>query len=656
MTSKIYEDKEKVKKINTWIGNAIRRNLKSLNDVKQHLINNEGEQDNSATDTFSKVIMTVLQTKQQENKVVLRDGAFGKEIHVFFSATNIPIKCLTNDVLYMRMLLKKLIDATGLPDKTRTLIYDSNIVSMTVASKNFLLDQTTRAGFIQDYDSNFSSIFLKGTLSEQDLNVLVQNKPNTDDFYWDGTKYLYFGNNDLYVICPSDYSEKEILEKMESMVYLRSKKSTFALGEKKITPDNKVKFLYQDVKPNDFCPSYWFAPVDVSCDFLFEMSLNYNDLFEFVYEQDTNVCDWPPNLAYWDTLQQCFDFVAVLGLTGVGMPESLRKQIADWVDSYVYYKSEILKIRNVMQKIERVFHDFLNAFLNNSTFERYGNILKKAEEALEGSKEVVKIKYYSDAVAFLNQLPFCRMINNQFKGQVIEVLKEVIRILKNFFKGSKFDTIMVEIRTCAKQIMAFLPNVGKDDACYPFIVAGGGLTGELIIQSNQDQDPVSTRVNKQLKNQRKKTEKKKKEKEQAKNTMLDRDNIIREYVSFYINNRPKSKKKLTSLEERELMNIFLYWFNNITNDNMRGQILERAQTTVDTKKYKFDETLDAFATDLYALRHTRGKKVPKLHVFFKNALDGYNALNKVQTDTVNMTTNDTAMEVEEEDVKEEENK
>lgn len=656
MTDKIISNiKSNSKKINTWIGDAIRKNIKSLEEIKAYLNEEGGKQAKGKLDSYSKIIQTVLQARMKENKVILREGTFNKELKLYLSAASIPTKCLTNDILYLLMVSKRILISMDIDEDLEDLYLFSNLDKVTIISQNFLLDEPTVKGYIQDYDSEFSGICTPYTRDDKATTEIVDSKPNIGTFKWGGDTYKYFGNTDICVVALSNYDDQTILGRLKNMVYLKNERNMFSLGERRVSADNKIKFLYQELKPESFCPSFWFSPQEINCNFFFEYSVGYYDLLDYIYDDKTSTFRWPDNLFYWENMQQCFDFLAVVGLTSLKITEQQKNQIADWIDDFAYSKSELLKIKNAQSKVERVFHDFLNSFLNNSTFERYVNLLTKAEQVLKAVEDNTKLEYYTEAVAFLNQLPFCRMINNQMKPGVTEILKNVVKVLKDFVKGTKPSSIINDIRGVAREIYALLPGKDMINACFPFIAAGGGLVGDLISFNNKANDPVYARVDKQVNNQKKKAAKKKKDQEDEKDVMMNRDDVVREYFTLYIENRPKNAPKISDLVKRDIVNLLVYWFNNIAGERNKALIIKNAQTAKETKKYKKELVIDQFVKDMLEMLKPRKRGTAKTSVVFKAAQAGLTALQKANAniDSTKLESND-KMEVEEESDEEDE--
>lgn len=635
--------------ISALINEIAKQNIIELNDIKAYLTKNASRKEASA---YSKVIQTVLQTKTQGDKIILKDGTFTKTLTLHLCYNNVILKCLTNDLLTFRMFLNDVMVALNVSGPIKAVFEDSEINHLTVVSENFKTEAPTEKGFIQDYDSGFSAICPMEVRDNPVVNSIIAEKPGRATFTYLDNEYKYFGNTELCVICPVELSDDEIAQKIADMKYLKHEKSEFALGEKKVSADGKVKFLYQSMKPENFCPSYWFAPKNVKCTILIECNVDYNTLFDYLDGGLKTGIIWPDNLFYWDTIQQCFDFLAVFALTHVtndGQSATIIEKISGWVDEYDRVKPVLLDVKSAHQKIERVFHDFINSFLNNSSFERYANLALKVATTLDDVNKIRKNSYYNEVTSFLAGLPFCKMINNQFKPEVYKALSDLSTIMRNFVKGSKPTGIVSDIRAIARTIYDFLPKSDLATACFPFIAPEGGLLGDLSEVEGQHKDPLMDKISKQVDKKNKEKAKARKDIESQVETMLNRDELLREYFLKYWRSRPKNARKILGIDYSNLTKIMLAAINtNLVAESAIKDLVTKATEAknLQTLKYKKDKLIEMFIDDfaIFANPRIRASKKKYTLPYFQTALDMVTNQDKVET-----TGTDDKMEVESDD-------
>lgn len=603
------------------LNEIIRLKITDLNEIKEKVAETIAGKDRQGR--ISNIINTILQTKLDGEKIILRDGIFSKPLKVYMCYSSIPIRCLTNDHLFIRMLADKIMKAKEMDDRTYKFYSSCSITSMTITSENFEYELPAMSGLIQDYDQSFSAICSEAFAESPAVNQIIQDKPERGVLTLYGEDYQYFGTSDLAVICSLKLTDDEIVNKVKNMKFFRTEKNKFKLGEKVILAKKKLKYMYQSIGPENFCPAYWFSPVDVKCNFLFELEIDYNDLFDFIYDGIKDELMWPTNLCYWDTLNQCFDFLAVVALTHSDIPDEKRTRLTKYATDYHKNFSTLTKMKTIQLRIERAFHDFLDAFLNNSGYERFIFLAQKIDSLIVEDEKVKKLDGYVEAVTFLNNLPFTSLINNQLKDNRISItLKELSKVLKNYIKGTNATNILGDIRQAASQIVSFLPNKTILDARFPFIVAGGPLFGELITFNNKDSDLIFQKIDARIAKEDKAKKKKKKEIEEKVNQIVSSGNTLVDYFKKYYLSRPKNSNQIDSFDYEKVVSMMRNYFSGPDTTNDYREIFLRAMASQDPSwKFKKDPFIETFIKDFKAAtkKRKKGKKVYVSQKFYDTA-------------------------------------
>ncbi|MBO7693955.1 MAG: hypothetical protein J6Y28_07380 [Acholeplasmatales bacterium] len=621
------ELKNNSKDIENWINLIINRNLTNLDEIKKVLADNKYRNTNDGR--FAKIVATVIQAKTKGDKIILKDGMFSKNLRIYIPAADVSVKCLTNDHLFLHMLCTKIFDADkDMTDEFKEALMDSTIASVTYASENFILNADTSTGLIQDYDSTFSAVCSDDFRQSDKLNEVIDNKENVGYFNLYDTDYRYFGNSDLCVIGDPKMSNKDIYDRIQNMTYLRTDKNKFREGERLIRKDDKLKYMYQQIAPENFCPAFWFAPSEVKCNFLFEFSMDYNDVFNMLYNPSTKEIVIPADLCYWDTLNQFFDFIGVYSIASLDLTNQARRDLMEWTkDYYGFYAPALVKVKKIYMGIERLFKDFLNSFLNNSSYDRYLFMLKKIETLLKDEKtyrEDLKEKW-TEAISFITGLKFTRMIQNQFKQNVLGILKELQSAVRNYVKGSNPQNIMAEIRGVAGKIYKLLPSDTMDDACFPFICPLGPLFGNQIVVNNPQSDVILSKVTKQVEKKVKETKKKKTKVAKELEIIGKTSARYKAYISKYFNARPKNKKAIDPMDANQIANFITTFLINFASETQAKPILARAIETEDQDKIKYKEEplFEIFIKDFAAAKKATPQKKATVSPGFAQAMRRY---------------------------------
>lgn len=623
--------KAKSSKLGRLIGEIVRNGYdKDLASIKKFLLTKRNRSEIDA-----RIITTVLQARQENEKIILKDNTFSKPLSYYLSYGPVSTTCLTNDQLYLLMLSKRLQAALKITPKLENFLSKSFVRNVTFISNNFSADIPTYKGFIQDYDPLFSAICPETERTIDMVNDFVDNNRGRDTFVFFGNTYKCFGDKRIYVIYPENMNDDNIKNKILEMKYLYNDKSVFGLGEKTIDADNKLKYLYKTVSPEGFCPSFWYNTNGVECYILIEYEMDYNNLFEYLTTDSPNVIDYPKNMCYWDTFQQAMDFLSVFALTNLTMSEDNKNKILEWIDDYNNIKSYFNKWRDNQLKMERVFHDFLNGFLNNSELSRFANLLQKAISCIETYKALVADKEnFQDFMKFISFLPFCQMINNQMKADVYTTLVSLAKVLRNYVKGISPESIVNDVRGVAKSIFEFLPGRDIEKAAFPFICPGGSIAGDLIKFNEIKSDPLRRNVDRASKRVYALRSKDQQKKKDALDTLMGIKDTVKDFLVRYMEEKAKKEKlKLfTSRIQRDtLADIFSLYINAFASDEEKKDLLNTVLTDKRRKNYPL---LNAFMQDFTVWRDPKKKKKQVSERFLKAVNAFLGGINKEDVEVI----------------------
>lgn len=469
----------------TRVANELRkRDNLSLEDIKDALKNNTKLK---ATD--AKIIDTILKCKMKEDKILLKDDTFAKQLSFYIVGRDIKTKYLTNDYLYLNMIASRFVFPDQDSNVSLPLLLNGAVLqNVTIVSQNFNVTTDTTKGLIQDYDGTFSLICSKETQSSDLIEQIITQKPSAGTFDLNGSVYEYYGNEEACIIQVPGLGVDEVREKVKNMKFVHNENSVFVNGEKKVTADGKMKFISKKVFPESFCPSFWASPEPILCDFLFEFSLDYNVLFEYLEKYKGDELIIPPNICYWDNIKYFFDFLGVFYLTARDLPFDKATNIGNHVTAFKSVRDFCTAWKSQALNVQRVFQDFINSFLNNSSFSRFTFLYEKALTVHKSITELMKKQEFNNFCNVLKKFKTFFYINNQLERikDVVVVLSGIISCLKKYCEGSNNpDALWREIASVANKILLYLPNITEErDALFPFICSEGGFNDN--VSSNKE--------------------------------------------------------------------------------------------------------------------------------------------------------------------------
>lgn len=569
----------------TRVANELRKKgVVSLNEIQEALKNNSKLKQSDA-----KIIDTILKCKTKEGRILLKDDTFAKQLSFYVLGNDVSTKYLTNDYLYLNMIASKFVfPVQENPNNLSLLLGGAILLNVTIVSQNFSVNSETAKGLIQDYDGNFSLICSKETQDDNDLiEDIITNRPNFSTFYLDGSTYEYYGTEEACIIQVSGTSPETVRERVNNMKFVHNENSVFVNGEKKVTADGKMKFINKKVFPESFCPSFWASPEPIKCDFLFEFALDYNVLFEYLERTKGDELILPRNICYWDNIKYFFDFLGVFYLTARDISESESIDIGTYIFGFKTIKDFCVAWKSQALNVQRVFQDFVNAFLNNSSFARFTFIYEKALIVNKSITELMKKREYNNFCSFLKKFKTLYYINNQLQRmpEIVAILSSVINCLRKYCEGSNPDTLWREIVAVANKILSYLPNnILESDALFPFICSTGGFHDN--ISGNKE--------NNALLSVRRNVRKKIREKEQNKliiKSISDTSKSVNKDLKQYFQNfvRGNTKDISNAVENALIDALYDYFISSGEVESEREKLIE--YITIGTRPGRKTEAL-----------------------------------------------------------------
>lgn len=560
----LIKSKERSSNIKKWVSSAVGSNVKdNYEAVKKFLKDTKG-----ITDDYDAAIVTAIMKCKYDNKKIIFDTSlFNNKLKFYVAGASYQTKVVTNDQLYLAMLYNRIIEVSGEADPFQT-YYTINSVKIT--SDNFKEFSDRYTGYIQDYDPFFSCITVEGT-DRAVVGEILENKTNEVDFVYKNQNYKGWGTDNIALVAPVEMQQQDIFNAYDNMKYLRDKKGVLVLGVKRVKYTDNVVFFDKVIKPDNFCPAFWTTGTPIIINYLFELEMDYNDLFDILRELNKNnneQFNFTENLCYWDTLDDCMYFLGVFALTALELNKKPRDALADICAEYVRLKKQINKVRDNQMLLQRILQDFLNCFINDSEYIRFVNLYVKAEKCLNVKKE----GYDIDVLNFLNKLPFIGMIKNQLKKNVLDLIDEVYNVLGNYINGTNPSQIEPEVRNLAKKITDCLPKSSLKDAAFPFIAAPGGLLGTAF-----DDDKAVGVIERRVRQRNRKN----KEKQAADDRLINRISRVARNMKQITGNFlvDYARKKLAKTNKLNNENTFKEFKNLVLDQIKSDSELDEVVTT-----------------------------------------------------------------------------
>lgn len=607
-------------KISDLIKEINKKGFKSLDEIQEFLQLDTNYDAHIARN----IVDIVLQAKLKEKRLALKSDFFSKQLKVYIPYEAIPFQSLTNDSLYFEMIKSKIIDQKDYTPEEKGFLNKQELDSITLVSQNFNYGTQCVKGLIQDYDPKFSVICRPGIENADDIVAKVlDEKPGLGHFAYKGENYSFCGLPNICLIYERDLTDDEIKDKVKKVRFLHTEKNVFALGEKNIDKTGQLKYVFKNFKPDSFCPAFFSTPDNVMYNLLIELSVSYEDLFEYLSNILLKNSPWPGNLCYWDTFDVFFSFLSVFVLTNQDVPEDQKIDISLWIDEYQDNRSGISLIKKNHQKVESLFKEFYTLLMNTGDLKRLLNLLDKSKECIEEHNKFIKFEWYNGAIAFLRKMPFCKMIQNQLKGDIFITLGKMKSALEGFGAALvKSEVVVGNLRSVANEIYSYLPKLTMNDVCFPFIVPRGSISGEMI-NIGGNNDPFKQNVEKSIQKSIAQRTRSKAQAENEAKKLASREDVIIQYVTNYLADKHrKSKNKYGPGENEAIARYVVSYINFVATPEERQKFLMKALSQ--SARNKEDKLIDEFLRD-YSIGYGKGKKPREVGVKFFKAAQAMNS-------------------------------
>lgn len=442
---------------------------------------------------LTNIAWLISQTKIVNEKVVLSDRISEKPLYEYYPTYLENVIALTNDVLYLWMILcsdcQADTDESMMPRLLKKLITETGILEycqITSSPTNY--EGEAKKGYYQDFSGDFLALNLESLPEEQREAILNLEAPDTYKFSYDGGDYIARGNRAACVICLEDTDADYVRDAYDGMEKIKIDKGRLALGENILPIKKKPKFLNCKLKGERFCPCYMIFPKPINIAAFYKIKLDLNELFDSLDEQlrEYNGIYAPKNICYWDNLDSFVDFMWVYTLTSPVLDEAeyenLKNSFLYSLRNYEDNKGAFSAWRTNQLDLQRIVYEFYNAF---NTKINYDKMMKLKD----------RIKKFIENRALLNKHPSKDALNeffNTFKQNSIYIARQltpkcqivadmILKCLEKFEDGK--ITNKKEIQKVGIYIY-FLSSTPDDSPevypSFPFILSPGAFLGNVI--------------------------------------------------------------------------------------------------------------------------------------------------------------------------------
>ncbi|MBO6243356.1 MAG: hypothetical protein J6O41_02150, partial [Clostridia bacterium] len=430
----------------------------------------------------------LVSAKIMNGTIGLTDTLANKKLKRYSYMLDLEGKIFSNDRLMIEDLFVRCSELVNEKEKTEARYQDaSDVKSCKFCSPSFLYDGKCQKGYYQDFDEHFAAIGLEDLNVKEKEALLTFNKELwVRSWTYNNVQYHVYAYKDATVIASQDiiYNGTGI-ELYNKMVTFQGGKK-LALNWKQFELDKKIKYIDMKVFPDDFCPAFLILPRNVKVNVMFVSEYNYNDLYQAIIDllKNEGRLVFPTNLFYWDQMDECMDFLAILALMpNNGLNEDQRTALTEMYDKYKTLKPMLQAFGHVALRVIRYFKDFYYSFTTKINYDKLVTLQKRLADDLEEMRKLKNSSYYPDLIEWLQQMAeqigvaqYCykQATSAEFGGTIDKMISALNDLVDS--KGN----IIEQLKNICKCIY-FLTPCGEagSQPCIPYLFAIGGHLGAL---------------------------------------------------------------------------------------------------------------------------------------------------------------------------------
>lgn len=547
------------------ISELIKSRVKTADEIQAYFAQNLKIVKNESINFYK----TIVETKVLNGNIKISDTLTNKPLYSYIGTTGIKTRTISNDLLFCQLLFHN----QRIKNFAQLEVYENSgyIDKITFCSLPFVCNGEVKKGYYQDFSGEFSAIGMQ-IATEQARNRILGGEGNAVSFFCKGKEYISYGDENSCIVIPSTLvGSTEKIKQLYNEMKTFSTKSKITINEKISNVSSKVRFVSSSLNTESFCPAFLITPEQANYSVLFRIKYDYNKLLEEIkksYNSKQQLI-MPPNIFYWDTMSQLFDFIGVMGITCDFFDEKSRKQLLEIYDRYLTLKDVLELWKQNQMNYQRIIKDFFESFNNVINYDKLMVIRNRIKAYIEMRDMLIGDDSYNDVKQFIkvcNDLNLCGCIVSQFLPTTMNIADEMLRILDNLNNFS-VATLVNDLRRLGLAIynLTYIPNKNNTYISFPFIVSPGNFLGNVTAYQDLDKDPLAIIVE-EIKNRKEK-------KENAKS--LDAQQAI--YLL----------KNIDELENKVLMNTI----SSYLMSKNRGTTNEEMQEILNDLKSKLDENL-----------------------------------------------------------------
>lgn len=560
------------------------KNLKTFDEIKGFLASKYLNFENKTVNFLS----DISQTKVINGKLVVSDSFANKKISYRVCSNFNDIKFITNDFLWLAMNFK----SKWPDDSFSALKFDDKfkITKVNVISPPFLVDGDLNNGFIQDNTAGFFAYGLDN-LTTNEIDSLFKFDSNTTviKFSYLGKNYVSSSIKGYSVICLSDLIESARGLYGKQIYFNNDNFKKFAnIKAKTIEVKNKPRFIDSSLKPEDFCPAFLKLNGSMVVRMLFELSFDYNSLFDYAIKYANNnkdVLTYPEDFVYWDNLSGVMDLFTALVLCGstFGLGAEVIKQLRNTCEMYNQYRINFDIWGSVMMRIQKIIVEFYNSFNSRINFDRIKNMRDKFLLLYDEYKKLLKDEdkdkvqrfFYEDG--YIGKWAKC-LLNQMNEKYVGNLLKSILNVM-TMIETNETTNVVKELEKVANVIYsATYSDKLTSKTLFPVLLSPGAFFGEGMDTSDNRDKYYKEILEKYVEVNNKKVEEVKK----------NDDNLV-----TVINQLSSLKRQVIANNINEFANKNI---NQINAANINLDAFKNRMNTTITNALKSNKTLSNYLT------------------------------------------------------------
>ena len=455
-------------------------------------------------------IQAIAQSKISLKSAKVPKNLFKKKLCLYHLMQTLEkIDFLTDDVLIWELnWSKELTSNVKLKGVWEALINsESNcrLVEASVVSGDLSDVEKIKRGYMQDKSELVCAVKFRDKLTDQEYNDFIkqnaievenenENAIKYGEFKFDGITYKYRMLKSNVIIYDNETPIDEAIRVYENQIFIAD---NISKGNELKAIDKKKNILYISYLNRDlttFCPGVVsFSKTVQKVYSMLKLELDYNDLYSNIELQNKNkvsALELPPNILFWDTYNEYFDFLLMLKASSSTITQELKTDITGIIDQYGILRPMISVWKDMYVLFKNIVLNFYDSVTSKITVDGTVKLKPNVDKFLSQYDILKQDNTYLLIVNLFSKLAshcgmIVRFLSTEIAKEVVQLINIAISSVMLFSDQYKPNEVIEYFNVAGSAVFQIL-FLQQNTCLVPEIRSGNAFLGDVANKLNKD--------------------------------------------------------------------------------------------------------------------------------------------------------------------------